>query len=102
MSDKFNIKKAFAGAIEATQDPLAPIKLQDLHKYAAAVGRMLVPCSSTHEVRELSDKLLKNFTNEELNTPNPTFVIALCACLTEALVLLGRSYADDPTLKKGG
>lgn len=94
----FDIRKATANAIERTGDPTAPIKLQEAHKYAASVGKMLAPMCNQLEVQSVSQRLLKDFSDAELDKANPALVMALCGCLVEALILLGRSFADDPTV----
>lgn len=98
----FDIHNAFANAIKATGDPLAPIKLQNAHANVTAVGKMLVPLSTANQARVISERLLKDFTDTELDKPNPTLVIVLCNLLCEAMILLGRDFGNDPSLHRKG
>lgn len=86
---KFDLSKAWVILTERTQDPLMPIKLQNLHKWATAVGKALTPCSSIGETQAFTDRLLKDF-GEEGEVVGAGAIIAMCALLVEALVILLR------------
>lgn len=85
---KFDRAKAEISLVETTGDPLAPVKIQEAHKYAAAVGKMLVPVSNKEQVAAIQQRLLSDFEDAELNDlcKTPAFIMALCSMLTNALV----------------
>ena len=72
------LKEAFPKLIEATGDPTAPIKLQEAHKWATAVGKMLGNVASQEEVGEIINKLEENV--QEADTPEFLMVVASMFC----------------------
>jgi hypothetical protein len=97
MMPDFNFKRAFVTLIEQTGDPTAPIKLQELHKYAEAVGQMLVPVGSLAAVEEHTKKLLSQYPEGntlDQTAASPDFMIALCSLVTQATILLGRKAGE--------
>jgi hypothetical protein len=92
MSD-FNFKRAFMTLIEQTGDPNAPIKLQELHKYADLVGKMFVPLGSLAAVEEHTKKLLSQYPKDDemdKSAIDPNFIIALCGMITQSTIMYGR------------
>lgn len=94
----FDIRKATANAIKRTGDPLAAIKLDVTYNSLNDVGKLLTSLTNLEAAKAMEKRLLDLFTNEELEKPNPTLAIALASMLAEALIVIGRSFADDPAL----
>lgn len=89
----FDLRKAIVNSIESTGDGLAAVKLQEGHRAVVTVAEMLTSMGDHQAVVDISSRLLKDFTEEELNEANPNLIIALCGCLSEALLRLGASFA---------
>jgi hypothetical protein len=83
-----DIKDFVSGVITRTQNPVAPILLQDLHGAATGMAKTLAAISSQEQVEHLSLRLLRDFSDTELKTipGSPEFLMALCALVTEASV----------------
>lgn len=83
------IKAAFPALIEATNDSLAPVKLQSAHGAVNSVSRMLakMPGASEEQANEIMNKLASNWTEQEIEviSSEPNFIIALAGMLTVAL-----------------
>jgi hypothetical protein len=75
---------------EKTNNPLAPIIL---HKFENDVEKMaslvLVPLCKEDKTNTLSERLLKDFSNEELKTvsSDPNFLLALLAIVKESTIM---------------
>lgn len=91
----FDIKRALTASIEATNDPLTPIKIQAAFSAATQLGQLLTPLSSEQAVHRVTKRLLKDFTDAELDVANPALIIALSALLTEATIRLGSHYGSS-------
>lgn len=83
-----NIKEKFIGGIEATGNALAPILLQEAYSRVGAVARMFVPMSDKNKVTDILARLMKDFSDGELDyLPASTeFIIALSGMYNQALV----------------
>ena len=99
----FDIRKATAALIQATEDPTAPIKINQLHSAASSVGRMLAHKADKHTTQIYSESLTsawawdKDAKLEEV-CYEPEFVIALCSMLCESLVGYTRKVSGDHSL----
>lgn len=87
-----SINHKFTKAIEATNNPLAPIILQEAYGRANQVGAMLSCVASKAEVQSIADRLLKDYSDVEIDKlcATPEFIIALCGLLTNALLAYAR------------
>jgi hypothetical protein len=94
----FDIKKAWAALIERTEHPLAPIIVQEAYTNTDRLGRMLgsSPNTDKNKARAYMEKLLSNWTDEELNRicSEPEFVAALASMLCDSI----KSYTRETTL----
>lgn len=81
------IKERVVHLIEITQNPMAPIHLQELYIACMRVGQMLTVLTDRATATELQNRLLLDFSNEELNelSSKPEFIIALSACLVASI-----------------
>lgn len=87
-----DIRTKFVKAIEATQDPLAAIKLQEAYSRCSDVGRLMASIADKAKTIEFSDKLLKSFPDEmDHIARDPSFICALAGLLSNALVEYSRS-----------
>jgi len=88
-----DMRRKFAAAIEATQDPLAPIVLNQLYSSTERVGRMFASNDGVNkeEVLQYTARLLKNFPDRKIDkiSATPEFIIALCGMLSSALIGYG-------------
>lgn len=89
MTDEgFDFRRAFVKLIERTGDPVAPIKLQEAHRYANAVGKMLARQSKQANVTVYTEALLSFWPDEDELTPicgKPEFICALASMLCTSL-----------------
>jgi len=83
-----DIRKAVAKLIETTEDPTAPIKLNQLYGAADKVGRMLAVKASKDKVDTIKGLMLKQWNEDNIDDVaySPEFIIALCAMLCQSLV----------------
>jgi hypothetical protein len=93
------IKIAFPELIKATDDPTAPIKLQEAHKFATAVGKMLANNADQARVETFTQSLTRKWERSNLNAiaAEPEFVIALAALFATSIERYVRNVAT-----KGG
>ncbi len=94
----FDIRTATCNAIERTQDPMASIKMQSAHSSVNQLGKMFTVLTTAQETQEVAAKLMAGFTDAELDKPNAALIIALSSMLSEALVIMGHSFANDPSI----
>ena len=92
----FNIKKAWANAIEKTGNPLAPVLLQEAFGRVEQIGTMLAPICDQQKVEVYSQRLMGSWTDEELNaiTAEPEFIMALAGMLSESLIRFGSKLGE--------
>lgn len=88
-----NLKEALTSTIQATENPLAPFILQDVHNDLARLGKLLTPLGNLDRVNEIADMLLSKWDEEAQNkiSSDPNFLIALAGMLSEAVVSFTRS-----------
>jgi hypothetical protein len=93
-----DIEQMWVGLIEHTQDPLAPIKVQMTAGALVALGKMLGGISNHGKCTEYTERLLKDFPDEELNriACEPDWALTLASMLTTALTALVRDMATKP------
>jgi hypothetical protein len=97
MAAKFDFKTAFSRLIERTHDPMAPIKLQEAHKYVDIVAKMLVHNTNRNEVRTYQDALLSYWTDDaelERICGSPAFLIAISSLYVQCLVEYAKETHD--------
>lgn len=89
----FDIKRAWANAIQITGNPLAPVLMQEAYSRTEQLGELLVPCADRDKAAEYLKRLTIDFTDEEFNkiAGEPEFIIALASMLSTSLVKLGSS-----------
>ena len=94
---RFDLQQAWAKAIEPTQDPLAPIVLQEAYAKVNRLGSMLTACCSEEEVNEFRDELMSPWTEGGLNqiADKPAFIVALAGLLVSTLIGYGVSLEKD-------
>lgn len=81
----FDIKKATIKLMEATENPLAAIIVQDAHSRATALARILVPLAKKEDVDSFCEELLTMFPKDDAYASDPAFIIALCSLLASAI-----------------
>jgi len=84
--------------IKATQDPTAPIKMQELYKFTGLVGQTLASCSDEKKAKMISYILFDLDATDldvEETTKSPEFIMALCAALQEALLVYTRDLVKN-------
>lgn len=82
-----DIRDYMASAIERTQDPTAPLKLQEAHKYVELVGKMMAGVADKDTTLEMLDNLTVSFPkNMDKIAADPAYICALCNLLSNALV----------------
>jgi hypothetical protein len=97
MPSEFDFKRAFVKLIERTEDPMAPIKLQEAHKYVDLAAKMLVNTVDKDEVRTYKDALLSFWPDEgelEAICGKPAFIIAVSAILVQSLIEYAKETHD--------
>lgn len=97
MANLRDFKARFIAAIEATGDPLAPIKLQDAHGAANRLGHLMANVADETKVNDISMTLLSGFPDEMDHIAcDPSFLMAVCAIFENAIV----AYASHLTQKE--
>lgn len=93
MTQAQGIAEAWARLIAVTQDPLAPIKMQEAARRLEQLGMMLAAVSDKEKVMEISDNLNEHWTEEQLNevSSTPEYIMAL----TGALIVSIQDYAKS-------
>lgn len=82
-----------AKVIGRTQDPLAPVKMQQAYMGLEALGKMMATATSKEEVERMSERLLSDFPAQmDKESVDPAFICALCALLQQSLV----GYGSQP------
>lgn len=89
-----DIRKLMTSAIERTENPVAPIIMQEAYSAVNKLAKLMTPIAESQaEVEIYSERLLREFSDAELNKigGDPAFVIALCALLTQSLIEFAKS-----------
>lgn len=87
MTQSSDIKAAWAYLMKLTNDPLAPIHLQNTYAQADKLGQCLAGCANQAQAQAIKDRLLSDFEDPELDdlTATPEFIIAVASLLCGAL-----------------
>lgn len=90
-------KEMFEAAIEKTEDPLAPIKLEKAYNGAISVGMMFAGTGDQARVEHFSRLLLNAFPNDmDVTASDPDFICALASLFATSIEYFGKSL-NKPT-----
>src|SRR5262245_45475145 len=77
---RIHLREFWVATINATNDPIAPVKINDLYASIDRVAKMLAASGASEwEVDLLTAKLLAQFPDETQVQHKPEFIIALCS-----------------------
>jgi len=87
MSVSSFIKRAWPKLIVATEDPLAPIRLNDTYTQVNRLGKMLSNQTTAIDSEKIAEKFLSSWSYAELEqlSNEPEFIVALCSLLCESI-----------------
>lgn len=87
------LKQKFINVIKTTNNPLAPIILQEAYSSIGQLGKMLSTASNQATVTTITDRLLRDFPDQEINDlcSTPEFLMSLSGLLAQALLSYSRS-----------
>jgi uncharacterized protein YlzI (FlbEa/FlbD family) len=82
-----SVNTAWTKLIEATGDPIAPIKLSEAHAKAYAMGQMLVAASDRTKIETYHNKIQSLWNDKEIEeiAYTPEFIITLTGLLCVSL-----------------
>ena len=82
----FNVKTAIVRLIERTNNPFAPVILQETHNNANRLADMLRPEADQAKAEAYLERLLAHFEDDEEFSSDPAFILCVCGMLMEAIV----------------
>jgi hypothetical protein len=83
---KPKINEYLTCVIKRTHEPTAPFILQGAGESSSKVGRLLAPLANEAFTKELQERLLKEFAEEDPIFHSTEFVVALAGLFHQALV----------------
>lgn len=86
------INHKFVAVIEATENPMAPIILQEAYSGVSKTGKLFASISNKEMVATITERLLKDFPDKEIDKlcSTPEFIMSLCGLLSQSLLSYGR------------